>query len=120
MYALWKTQGITIQPWRPDVRFGAVLDDGRLLVHLSADKAWSGKVIFDRARHRLIMGMPVDYPRINQFPEWFTARAGSSYIVTRASGETNPPMSGEVLQSGLPLTLTAGGEATLSVRATQP
>ena len=28
------------------------------------------------------MGLPLDYPRINQFPEWFTVDANAMYEVT--------------------------------------
>ena len=72
MYALMKTQGCRLEPWRADLRIGAVRDDGRILLSLAADQPWSGRLVFDRPRHREIMKLPLDYPRINQFPEWFT------------------------------------------------
>ena len=74
MYALWKTQGVTVQPWRADVRFGAVREGGTLYLSLTADQPWEGRLVFDRPRHKLLMHLPLDYPRINQFPEWFTVR----------------------------------------------
>ena len=37
MYALWKTQGVHVEPWRADVRVGAVLENGTLYVSLAAD-----------------------------------------------------------------------------------
>ena len=36
-----------------------------------------GKLILDRPRHRDFMSMPYDYPRLNKWPEWFTASAGT-------------------------------------------
>ncbi|MEX1048023.1 MAG: hypothetical protein WED15_00740 [Akkermansiaceae bacterium] len=72
MYALMKTQGCRLEPWRSDLRIGAVRDGEKLYLHLSAEKPWTGRLVFDRPRHKTIMRLPVDYPRINQFPEWFT------------------------------------------------
>ena len=74
MYALWKTQGATVEPWRKDVRFGAVREGNTIFLSLSAEQPWEGRVIFDRPRHKLLMHLPLDYPRINQFPEWFTTQ----------------------------------------------
>lgn len=72
MYALMKTQGCRLEPWRADLRLGAVRDREKLHLFLSAERPWTGKLLFDRPRHQTIMHLPVDYPRINQFPEWFT------------------------------------------------
>ena len=33
---------------------------------------WQGELRFDRKRHKEWFHMPLDYARINQFPEWFT------------------------------------------------
>ncbi|HSA12156.1 MAG TPA: hypothetical protein P5205_17480 [Candidatus Paceibacterota bacterium] len=82
MYALWKTQGITVRPWRADVRFGAVRHGNRLLISMTADRPWKGELVFDIERHKQHMRLPLDYPRINQFPEWFTAKPGTGYIFT--------------------------------------
>jgi hypothetical protein len=80
MYALWKTQGITAAPWRDDLRLGAVrAADGSVQVVLAAEWPWSGRLRFDRPRHRDRLHLPFDYPRINQFPEWFTASAAATY-----------------------------------------
>jgi hypothetical protein len=82
MYALWKTQGVAAAPWRDDLRLGAVRGaDGSLLVSLSGDWPWSGTLRFDRARHKAVMHLPFDYPRINQFPEWFTVEPLAKYEV---------------------------------------
>jgi len=82
MWALAKTQGITASPWRDDLRLGAVrLPGGSVQVFLAADWPWSGKLRFDRTRHRDQMYLPLDYPRINQFPEWFTVSAVQKYEV---------------------------------------
>jgi len=72
MYALLKPQGCRLEPWRPDLFIGAVHDGDALYLSMSAEKPWSGRLLFDRSRHKTVMRLPVDYPRINQFPDWFT------------------------------------------------
>lgn len=71
-------------------------------------------VIFDQQRHKLNMHLPLDYPRINQFPEWFTARSGARYEVILADG-TAEPHTGSELTGGLPIRLTPGNELRLRV-----
>jgi hypothetical protein len=44
-----------------------------------ADKPWKGKILFDTPRHKTIMNLPLDWPRINQFPEWSTVQDEKSY-----------------------------------------
>lgn len=117
MYALWKTQGITVRPWREDVRFGAVEKDGRIHLFVTADRPWEGVVLFDRPRHRECMKLPLDYPRINQFPEWFTVAAGGAYDVRDATGGAPVRRTGRELREGLPLKLAAGAEARWVIEA---
>lgn len=82
IYGLWKTQGTAAAPWRDDLRLGAVRGaDGSLFVSLSGEWPWAGTLRFDRPRHRAIMHLPFDYPRINQFPEWFTVDPLAKYEV---------------------------------------
>jgi len=54
MYALWKTQGVTIRPWRADVRFGASATV-TLSTSASRHQPWEGHLLFDRPRHKLLM-----------------------------------------------------------------
>lgn len=115
MYALWKTQGLTVRPWRADVRVGAVQSDGRLYVSLLADEPWSGRLLFDRPRHRVAMHFPIDYPRINQFPEWFTAEAGRSFEVLRPGDDEAAVHDGEKLVAGLNVDLKPGQEIRLVI-----
>jgi hypothetical protein len=119
MYALWKTQGVTIRPWRADVRFGAVADGGRVLLTFTADAPWDGVVIFDRPRHREFMKLPLDYPRINQFPEWFTVREDDRCAV-RSDGGAPALYPGRALRDGLPLKLTPGVEVRWVVETIPP
>jgi hypothetical protein len=53
------------------------------------------------------MHLPADYPRINQFPEWFTVEKVVHYGIKVNSGSKRVVM-GEELASGIPLELEAG------------
>jgi hypothetical protein len=89
MYAFWKTQGISLSPWREDLELGAVRDkDGVLKVSLKSEWPWEGEIRFDRPRHSEYFHIPTDYARLNQFPEWFTADRAKKYKVSRDEGET--------------------------------
>ena len=115
MYALWKTQGASVHPWRPDLLLGAVRDGSSVLLTLAAAEPWAGKLRFDSPRHRTQMGMPRDWPRMNQFPEWFTVEAGARYRVTEAGGRSLGEYSGEELREGISLDLAGGTERRLVV-----
>jgi formylglycine-generating enzyme required for sulfatase activity len=115
MWALAKTQGITASPWRDDLRLGAGrLSDGSVRVFLAADWPRSGKLRFDRRRHRDRMHLPLDYPRINQFSEWFTVGATEKYDV-RIGEEPARTVEGVDLYE-FPLTLKAGEPLRLTAR----
>ena len=128
MYALWKQQGATIQPWREDVRLGAEVDeDGTLQLCLAADKPWKGKLVFDRPRHKVFMKMPMDYPRINQFPEWFTVAADGKYRLTVSnddtetgkSGNGSQQVSGSKLIEGYPIDVTGSRPVRIRIGPAQ-
>jgi hypothetical protein len=115
MWALQKTQGITASPWRDDLKLGAVSgEDGTVEVFLAADWPWSGKLRFDRPRHETPMYLPLDYPRINQFPEWATVGAGQKYEV-KAGEEPAQVIEGVDLYR-FPLTLKPGEPLRLTVK----
>lgn len=108
MYTLWKTQGILVRPWREDVRFGAVKTNGVVYLYVIADKPWSGTILFDKPRHKLNMHLPLDYPRINQFPEWFTVEPEIQYeLLNGASGKAIKRCTGQELIQGVPVKLEA-------------
>lgn len=115
MYALWKTQGVTVEPWRADARFGAARDDAALLLTLEADQPWKGRAVFDQPRHKTHMRLPLDYPRINQFPEWFTVEADAKYLVS-VDGSEPTEIKGADLIAGLPLEARPGHPIRVVVR----
>lgn len=105
MYALWKTQGAQVQPWRNDVLLGAEKTSKGVYFLLCANDPWSGKLIFDAQRHKTILHLPVDYPRINQFPEWFTAEEGKMYKLKSNRKSLDGIYSSTQLTGGLPVSL---------------
>ena len=108
MYSLWKTKGLTINPWRKDLIFGAVEKDDKLWVSMQSGSDWNGKLIFDKPRYKENLNMPIDYPRINQFPEWFTAQKDAKYKVRDLSDGKTASYSGKDLQDGLEIGLNQG------------
>jgi len=117
MYALLKTQGLHLRPWRKDVRLGAVMHGKgkKLCISLIAAEAWSGKIIFDRPRHKVQMHLPIDYPRINQFPEWFAPGAKTRWTVSGMAADAKKPFTGAQLQAGIAIELKGGAEMRLIV-----
>jgi hypothetical protein len=105
MYALWKTQGILLRPWREDLRFGAVRTNGVVYLTVLAEKPWSGVILFDKPRHQLTLRLPLDYPRINQFPEWFTVAPDIQYGVNDYSARKKSHYTGQEMIQGIPITL---------------
>jgi len=111
MWALWKQQGVTLRPWREDVTLGAVRRGDTLYVHVTADAAWSGSIRFDPPRHETVMNLPMDYPRINQFPAWFPVAPRAAYRVAPAGeGEERGTHPGTALIEGLAMDVAAGEE----------
>lgn len=116
MYSLWKSQGATIQPWRSDVILGAEKNGDQTYFVLTAEKDWEGKLIFDAQRHKTILNLPIDYPRINQFPEWFTANVGEEYYVVSSQKEITGKYAGKHLLEGISVKLKAEEQIILSVK----
>ena len=119
MYCLWKTKGLTIRPWRDDVIFGAAQDADSLDISIIAERPWKGRVIFDRPRHQTNMNMPLDWPRINQFPEWFTVQGQKRYAVENLTTNSKEIYTGKHLQEGITISLQPGIQHRLSVKASR-
>jgi hypothetical protein len=115
-HALMHTRGTIARPWRQDLTLGANETEDGLTVVMKADKAWSGKLVIDKPRHRLEMGFAKDWPRMNTMPEWFTAEPDVDYIVEDLTTGTKTTHTGAQLHTGLPLTLDPGVEKRLLIR----
>jgi hypothetical protein len=116
MFSLWKSQGATIQPWRSDVILGAEKINDEIYFVLSAESDWEGKLVFDAQRHKTILHLPVDYTRINQFPEWFTAEEGKEYSIVSTQKELSGNYSGKQLLEGIQLKLKKGEQLVVAIR----
>jgi hypothetical protein len=116
MYCLWKTQGTYVTPWRTDLEIGAVQEDSLLYLTISAGEDWDGRLMFDRKRHSEFMHMPVDWPRINQFPEYFTVDKDKKYQI-KTDNKTVSEMRGADLQKGYPVKVRKGTCIKLIVKS---
>ncbi len=79
MYTLWKSKGVHVKSWRKDLKVGAEMNGDTIWITLGASSPWKGTLVFDVARHQEIFHLPFDWPRINQFPEWYTVEADQEY-----------------------------------------
>ena len=116
MYGLWKTQGARLSPWKTSLRLGAVASEKETYFVLSAQTDWEGKLIFDPIRHKTILNLPVDYPRINQFPEWFTADPQANYRITASDPKLSKTYSGGSLLEGIPIKLRSGERLIITIQ----
>ena len=110
MYALWKAQGVHCFPWREDLKIGSELKGGKLFISISSEIAWKGKLIFDYKRHQEILHLPIDYPRINQFPEWFTLTDQMNYEIIDYNKKLKTKITGKELRNGIGLNIGIGEE----------
>jgi len=115
MYCLWKTKGVTIRPWREDVVFGAVQEGNVLKMSIRAEKGWEGTILFDSPRHQTNMQLPLDWPRINQFPEWYTVNSETQYTVHDLTANSRVTYTGKQLHEGIAVRLQPGIEHRLVV-----
>lgn len=116
MYGLWKTQGARLSPWNPSLRLGAAASEKETYFVLTTQSDWEGKLIFDPTRHKTILNLPVDYPRINQFPEWFTVDPQANYRIKASDPKLSATYSGSTLLEGIPLKISAGGRLIITIQ----
>ena len=116
MYGLWKTQGARLSPWKPYLRLGAVASEKETYFVLTSQTDWEGKLIFDPIRHKTILNLPVDYPRINQFPEWFTADPQANYRITASDPKLSDTYNGVSLLEGIPIKLRPGERLIITIQ----
>jgi len=116
MYCLWKTGGAYLTPWAEDLNVGAVHTDNKLFLTISSEKGWKGTLNLDKKRHLEFMHLPADWPRINQFPEYFTVEKEKNYSVSSNKSYLNQIISGKELQQGLPVRIKSGSTIKLIIQ----
>ena len=116
MYCLWKTQGIRPLNWDPSLQLGAVAANGGVKIYVSHPKSWKGLLKFDGNRASTQMHFPWDYPRINQFQQWFTVDPTVQYRITNLSKGTSKIYLGKALLKGIPVELANGESVNFQVQ----
>ena len=116
MYCLWKTKGLTIRPWRDDVVFGANQEGDVLKIYINSNRMWRGKLLFDTQRHKTNMKLPLDWPRINQFPEWFTVDQNKRYLVQDLTSNTRKSYTAQQMADGIDISIKTDVPLYLTVQ----
>lgn len=111
MYSLWKTAGTTVTNWDENIMYGAAVSKNSLFVSITNTKpsAWSGQLKFGTDLYKDHLKLPINYPRINQFQEWYPIDAKKTYIlINRSNTNKTGRISGQALIDGYPVSLKAG------------
>jgi hypothetical protein len=116
MYCLWKTLGAHVIPWRKDVIIGAEKSGDEIIWVLTSEKEWEGTLVFDHERHKEILHLPLDYTRLNQFPEWFTVKPDRNYILKSSVSGISGKYKGNELINGIPVRIEGGKQFQLMVK----
>ena len=111
LYALMKTQGCSLDGWRPGVELGAVREGSQLVVGIRSATPWTGKLRLDWARHGRILHLKKNYARLNEWPEWFTVDETRLYRIQTAAGGEEIRLGSE-LKAGI--AVSAGARLTIS------
>jgi len=117
MYCLWKCQGLLPDRWDDDLFLGATLNDGELRVAISSASGWRGRIKADTPRYRDKMHLPVDYPRINQFQQWFTVDQDKEYEITYTDTGIKKTVTGKYFSDGIMVRVKPDRTLHLSIRA---
>jgi hypothetical protein len=115
MYCMWKAQGISAVPWKSDLILGAVKSTNGLKIAISSPSDWSGKLKFDVPKYSVNMHYPIDYPRINQFQNWFSVKDTQKYQVEQ-SGTKMKTFTGKQLSDGIQIGVKKGEPVYINVR----
>jgi hypothetical protein len=94
------------------VRVGYARQGTDAVVVITADASFTGVLLPDRPRHREIMKLPWDWPRLNSWPEWCTTNDIAA--VAGATGITPPTL--DQLTAGVSLKLNPGDRVELRLK----
>ncbi|MDR1723714.1 MAG: hypothetical protein LBR84_07245 [Tannerella sp.] len=116
MYCLWKTGGVTIDDWDNNLIYGALVKDGKIFLTLSSPTERTVRLHFEPELHRSNLNMPVNYPRINQFQEWFPVDSNKTYRITNAKTGKSVRVTGSQLLDEYEVTINANEALCITVR----
>jgi hypothetical protein len=95
---------------------GGVEGEGcSLSLHLASDADWAGRLHIDHARHRTHLNMAENYPRLNEWPEWYTVEGDRLYEVRLDNSEPQVWLGADLID-GLQIELHAGQTMALRIR----
>jgi hypothetical protein len=103
MYNLWKSKGVHVQPWRNDLQLGAEQKGDSLFITIRSEKPWQGKLFFDFNRSKENLHLPFDWPRINQFAQWFVVDSQFQYNIVELENSNSKVHNGDELVKGIPV-----------------
>ena len=83
---------------------------------LFSERCLFSLIIGDTQRHQRNMKLPLDYPRINQFPEWFTVKPEKSYSVVSSNPKLSGKYTGKQLLEGIQVKLSGGEQLVVSMK----
>jgi hypothetical protein len=115
LYAFSLTGGASLTPWSESVLVGSAPDGACEVLSLSSASRWQGRLRFDLPRHRLHLELPVNYPRLNEWPEWFAVDPTGQYTLQDSIAPGTSTISGSTLAAGLELELSPGAPRELRV-----
>jgi hypothetical protein len=116
MYCLWKTQGITPTEWEEKLQVGAIEIQNGIRFCVYHPNGWKGKLKFAKERSKTEMNFPADYPRINEFQQWFSVDKNAKYALEDLNKKTTKIYPGSVLIDGLSVILEKKQQAFFEVR----
>jgi hypothetical protein len=118
LYGFRLTRGARLDPWPEGGLLGGADSGGCLTLVAAARDTWDGRLVLDQPRHRLFGRLPIDYPRLNKWPEWFVVEPDQSYEVevsTVGTAVARVVVTGAALAEGVELSLQPGRETYVRV-----
>ena len=109
MYMMYKSQGILPVGWTPGIGIGAEKEGNNLRFTISAAKVAgkkpekSQRIKFDSERHRRYLNYPKNFPRVNEFPEWYVVQENQLYELKKQGAKESLVRLGSELIQGLDL-----------------
>lgn len=119
LIALMKTAGVRFAPWDSKIIFGSYQENDVLYVAVQANTKAVGRLRFDNQRWSEWLHLPMNLPRVNEWPVWWAAQPKATYQVevTNEQGEKidSSTRTGAELIAGIPMGLSPGQMKYISI-----